>query len=93
MSHGSLLLEYTDAMMGEDEERLARSRDQIRAQLGDSGWHEAAATVANFNQMDRIADSTGIPLDPPGRKMMTAVGREIGSDAFRSAQNTLKRMG
>lgn len=80
-------------MMGDDEERLARSRERVRELLGDAAWHEAAATVANFNQMDRIADSTGIPLDPPGRKMMTAVGREIGTDAFRSAQNTLKRMG
>ncbi|NNL85177.1 MAG: hypothetical protein HKP27_05965 [Myxococcales bacterium] len=93
MEHGALLVEFSNAIMSDDEERLGRARDAVRETLGDTGWHEATATAANFNQMDRIADSTGIPLDAgPGRAMMTEMGREIGSVNFASAKNTLQRL-
>ena len=78
--------------MGDDESRLVDAQRALCAALGDTGWHEAAATAANFNQMDRIADSTGIPLDAGGRQMMTEVGREIGAVNFASAKNTLQRL-
>ncbi len=41
--------------------------------------------------MDRIADSTGIPLDTGAGGPMAAVGRELGIDRFASAKNTLQR--
>lgn len=90
VEHGALLIEFANAVMGDDEPRLARAREGVRAVLGDAGWAEAAAIAANFNQMDRIADSTGIPLDAGGRKMMSELGREIGSVNFASAKNTLE---
>lgn len=90
IEHGALLIEFSNAVMGDDETRLARAREGVRAALGDRGWAEAAAIAANFNQMDRIADATGIPLDAPGRKTMTELGRAIGTVHFASAKNTLQ---
>ena len=92
VEHGALLLEFSDAVMGNDRARLERAREALRATLGDAGFHEAAATAANFNQMDRIADATGIPLDPGSRAPMSELGRLIGSDRFASAKNTLQRL-
>lgn len=92
VEHGAALIEFSNAVMGDDEERLARAREALRATLGDAGFHEAAATAANFNQMDRIADATGIPLDAGGRATMSEMGQLIGSDRFASAKNTLERL-
>ena len=76
----------------DDEARLARAVATLRDTVGDAGWHEAAATAATFNQMDRIADATGIPIDADAREMITEVGREIGAENFASAKNTLQRL-
>ena len=92
VEHGALLLEFSNAVMGDDPARLARARETLRATLGDAGFHETAATAANFNQMDRIADATGIPLDAASRAPMTELGRLIGSDRFASAKNTLQQL-
>lgn len=90
VEHGGLLLEFSNAVMGDDDERLTHARQSILGAFGEAGLHEAVATAANFNQMDRIADSTGIPLDPGARETMTELGREIGTVHFASAKNTLQ---
>lgn len=92
VEHGALLIEFSNAVMADDDERLARAREELRRTVGDAGFHETAATVANFNQMDRIADATGIPLDAGGRRAMAELGQEIGTDRFASAKNTLQRL-
>ncbi len=90
VEHGDRLVEFSNAVMNDDEARLERARLAVREALGDAGWHEAAAVAANFNQMDRIADATGIPIDAFGREAMTELGREIGTVNFASAKNTLQ---
>lgn len=92
IEHGSILVEFSNAVMGADRERLDRARQALRRTVGDGGFHEAASTAANFNQMDRIADSTGIPLDAGPGSAMAELGREIGTDRFASAKNTLQRL-
>ena len=87
---GAVLVEFSNAVMGDDEARLERARSAVRAALGDAGWVEAAAVAANFNQMDRIADSTGIPHDAAMRGLFTEMGREIGTVHFASVKNTLQ---
>ncbi len=90
IEHDTVLIEFSNAVMGPDEGRLDRARDALRRAVGDAGFHETAAVAANFNQMDRIADSTGIPLD--GGPPMIEVGKQIGTDRFVSAQNTLRHL-
>ena len=84
------MIEFANAVMGDDEARLLQACAVLRETLGDGAWHEAAATAANFNQMDRIADTTGIPSDAPLRNVFVEVGREIGSVNFVSAKRTLQ---
>jgi hypothetical protein len=39
-------------------------RDALKAPLGQAGLVDAAAVVGLFNAIDRVADATGIPLEP-----------------------------
>ena len=58
--------------------------------LGPEQLVDAAGVAATFNMMDRIADSTGIPLDGPIDFMTVDMRTEIGLDQFPSAANTPK---
>ncbi len=78
VSHGAALLAYTDAVMARDADGIVRSRDDIESQLGKSGVAEAAAVIAMFNVVDRVADAIGIPIDDGlTRDMRYAVGSEL----------------
>jgi hypothetical protein len=63
VSHGRLLVSFAEAVMGEDEAALAGRRGEVLKQLGAEALVDAAGVIAGFNAVDRIADSTGIPLD------------------------------
>jgi hypothetical protein len=62
--HGDLLIAFAEAVIGEDDHALMRARDALMAALGPSGVVDAAAVVGFFNAIDRVADATGIPLEP-----------------------------
>jgi hypothetical protein len=81
VEHGDALLAYTDAVMARDAAGIARSRDAVEAALGAAGVAEAAAVIAMFNIVDRVADATGIPIDDGStRDMRYAIGSELGMD-------------
>jgi len=61
--HGRLLVEFAEAVLGEDEEALARTRAKLGTALGSAGLVDAAGVVGLFNAIDRVADATGIPLE------------------------------
>src|SRR5262249_23297196 len=63
VAHGARLLAFTDAVMGGDEDALARERRALRAVLADEAFVDTCAVIGAFNVVDRIADATGIPLD------------------------------
>ena len=48
---GRFLVAFAEAVLGEDDDALVRARD-------------AAGVVGLFNAIDRVADATGIPLEP-----------------------------
>src|SRR5437762_1929755 len=62
VQHGARLLAFTDAAMGADDALLDRERRALCAVLSPEAFVDACALVAAFNVVDRIADSTGIPL-------------------------------
>ena len=64
MLHGDLLISFAEAVLGEDSGALARARDALAAALGPPGLAYAAGVVGLFNAIDRVADATGIPLEP-----------------------------
>ena len=61
---GDLLIAFAEATLGEDDGALARARGALAAALGPAGVVDAAGVVGLFNAIDRVADATGIPLEP-----------------------------
>jgi len=62
--HGRLLVAFAETVLGEDDDALARARDALAAVLGLPGLVDAAGVIGLFNAIDRVADATGIPLEP-----------------------------
>ena len=62
--HGRLLVALAEAALGEGDAALARARDALMKALGLPGLVDAAGVVGLFNAIDRVADATGIPLEP-----------------------------
>ena len=88
VEHGGRLLAFTDAAMGEDDALLDRERRALCAVLSAEAFVDACALVAAFNVVDRIADATGIPLDPMLQAASGEVRAELGLARFGSAANT-----
>ena len=89
MPHGAPLTSFAEAVLGTDDTALAEARRQVLAELGPEGLVDAAAVVATFMQMDRIADGTGIPLDAAFVEPTQEMRTRLGFNDFASAQNTL----
>lgn len=90
VEHGARLVAFTEAVMGDDEERLARERAALRGALSPEAFVDVAAVIGSFNVVDRIADATGIPLDDLIRAASEQVRAELDLARFASAANTPK---
>ncbi|MGE0823087.1 MAG: hypothetical protein AB7P18_13300 [Candidatus Binatia bacterium] len=88
--YGTALLAFADAVLGRDDSALAAARNTILTALGAPALVDAAAVIATFMQMDRIADGTGIPVDESYLHRTRKIRADLGLDTFASAQNTLK---
>lgn len=51
-------------MLGEEDSALRRTRHALAMALGAAGLADAAGVVGLFDAIDRVADATGIPLEP-----------------------------
>jgi hypothetical protein len=89
VASGGLVLDFADAILNGGSNRLAKVRDQLIDVLGARGLVECAAVAANFSQMVRIADSTGIPLDAPMLAMAEPLRDILNIEHFHSAENTI----
>lgn len=67
---------------------LEPARNALRAAVGEDGLLEAAATVAIFNGLVRVADGTGIQLDPSMMTSTSETREALGIDAFAGAANS-----
>jgi hypothetical protein len=81
-----LLLALADAALTHDEARIAPARDALRRALGAEAMHDAAAVIAGFNGITRIADATGIPLEPGKASQTEPWRRSLGIDRFQTAK-------
>ena len=69
---------------------IARARQAVVDVLGHEVAVDAAAVIANFQRMVRIADSTGIPLDEPVVMMTQNIREELGLNKYHASANTPK---
>jgi hypothetical protein len=79
---GRVLLEFAEAALGGDENRLTAAQAACRAALGDAALVDAAAVVSQFNAIVRVADATGMYLDDAVLEETAAVRAELGIDTF-----------
>ncbi len=93
VTHGDLniegaLVDFAQAALGDNIEKIAIARANVVTQLGEDAMIDAAAVIANFQRMVRIADGTGIPLDLPVAMITAGMRSRLGIDEFSSAANT-----
>ncbi len=88
VEHGEVLSRFAESVLGDDDRVLEVERAALQAALGAEAVVDAAAVIATFSKMDRIADATGIPLDDPLALMTEGLREEIGVGRFASAENT-----
>lgn len=61
---------------------LAQARSAVVAALGEAAMIDAAAVVAGFNGITRIADATGIQLEPAKAEETEPWRAALGIDGF-----------
>lgn len=83
-----MLIAFAEAVVGSDVDRLDATRARLQQELGPAALVDAAAIVATFQQMDRIADASGIPLDAVVDMVSQDVQTELGLGSFASSHNT-----
>lgn len=84
MAHGAVLAAFAEAVILADEAELAEARQAVVDAVGPVAFVDAAAVAATFNAIDRVADSTGIPIDEERLEPSADFRRDLGIDAFPS---------
>ena len=80
------LLAFTNAAHGRGD--LETTRVRLLDAVGEDGLIEAAATIAIFNGLVRVADGTGIQLDAGLESASRDERKRLGLDDFAGAANT-----
>lgn len=83
------MIEFAEAVLGDDNVRLEAARKAILDQMGADAVVDSAGVAALFNAIDRIADSTGAPLEADKAEMTAGLRAEIGIDAFAAQKEAL----
>lgn len=83
------MIEFAEAFLGDDDARLQAARKAIHDTLGADAVVDSAGVAGLFNAIDRIADSTGAPLEADKAEMTAGLREEIGIDAFAAQKEAL----
>ena len=78
------MVAYAEAVVHGDAAAIARCAQSIRQHLSDAALVDAAAVVATFNAIDRVADASGIPLDEERAAQTIDLRAELGINDFPS---------
>jgi hypothetical protein len=84
--HGDLLAAFAEAVLGEDDNALSRARTALATALGPRGLVDAAGVVGLFKTIDRVADATGIPLEPEKAAASADFRAALDVDRFAGAE-------
>jgi len=86
-SRRAMLEAFVAAVVGDDPDAADAARAMLVDQLGPEWLVDAAAVVANFEMMTRLADGTGARLLPQRIEQAAALRAELGLDQFPSARH------
>ncbi len=81
---GNLLVHFADAALGHDPKRLDSVRNEVKAVIGEPGMIDAAAVIGGFDGITRIADATGIPLEPAKAEAAADFFADLNLGQFRA---------
>lgn len=84
--HGRELTAFVDAVLARDGAAGAgpgQVRAAVRHALGDAAFVDVCATIASFNAVVKVADGTGIPLEPAKAARTEDIRSALAIDAFR----------
>jgi len=87
------MIEFAEAVLGDDTARLDAARKNILDAIGPDAVVDAAGVAGLFNAIDRVADSTGAPLEADKEEMSAALRAEIGIDVFAANKEALEDTG
>lgn len=84
--HEAVLLAFAEAVVVGDAKSviagdatpLSAARRALRNELGDAAFVDTAGIVASFNSVVRIADATGIAMEPAKLERTIELRRELG---------------
>ncbi|CAN5559392.1 hypothetical protein BH10ACT2_BH10ACT2_19220 [soil metagenome] len=86
LPHGAELVAFTDAVAGLDEAALVAARAALVSCAGETFMLDAAAVVANFEMMTRVADGTGARFAEQGADQRGAISDKLRINEFTSAR-------
>ena len=88
---GGLLIEFGEAVLGDDLDRLAAARAAIVDAIGGAALVDAAGIVGLFDAIDRVADATGAPLEDWKAAQTESLRGELGINRFDATRADLDR--
>ena len=77
--HAGVLLAFADAALVGDAHA---ARLAVLAAMGEAAMIDAAAVIGGFDGITRIADATGIPLEPAKAEESADWRRSLGINQF-----------
>lgn len=80
--HGDLLIAFAEAVVGGDDAALDAARGALADAMGGAALVDSAGVAGLFNAIDRVADSTGTPLEDSKAAETADIRAAIGIDAF-----------
>ncbi len=87
VDHATLLGTFAESALATAAEPLGASRARLMEAIGEAGMIDAAAVIAGFNGITRIADATGIPLEVPKAEQTAGLRATLGIDRFLEAKS------
>ncbi len=88
--HSNLLRQLTEATISGDWLALAAMRDDAESEMGRQQVVDALSVAAAFNGITRVADCTGIPLDPDTQQNTQELRQTTGIADFEYARKTAR---
>ena len=86
---GRELMKFAQAIaVRSSTDDLVQARNALHSAGGNDVVVDAAAVAANFQRMVRIADGTGIPVDPIMQSLSGGLQEALNLRRFESSQNT-----
>ena len=76
------LLALADAVLTGSKETTQTARENAFSELGEQASLDAIAVIAGFNGITKVANGTGLPLDPETHNSTVAMRTETSIDQY-----------